>query len=802
MKRTLITLALAGAMAVLAAAGNVTAVLNDVYTAYARKDFAGAQKLLETALAGATDAGARLALGLELGDFYLDKQPDYRKAESIYTALIAQYPNAKDIGDVVYRLGVVQERQEKYLDAAQNYERVAIKYQGSTFSEDGLNAIERCFRKNYQDRAALVDSYPITRLEFDDMVSRSPSQYEKFPDKLKLLNQMIDDRLMFAAANRQGLAREPEFVAQLSDFRRDMMMQTWYDREVVKKVTVDDSMKRNYYAANRNTYITPEQVKAREILVKTKLTADSLYNLLVTGKLAFETLAKANSTAPDKDQGGNMGWFRRKVRTPEVVDTVAFGLKVGEISKPFKAGDNFMILKLEDRRERKDRSYDEVSSEIEGILKPRRTQARFQKLLEDMKKEHVVADTSALAKGKDTLALVDGMPVRQADLSVMMERIPPMYRAQFESPEGKQRVLDQLLTERVVMRQAEQNKYWLASDVIGSTLERERSLLTSTLKKREVTDKVKLDEKEIQADYKKTIKDFKVAEQVRAKEIVLKSRPEAEALRKQLTDTKHPVSFDSLARAVSAAPTRWAAGDMGMVSKGQKPKAIEKVLFGLSPKSISGVIKLTDTTFALYKVDEHRKAYTRPLSEVRPKIERKLRTEVEKQAEEQYKAGLREKAQIEIYLTEANTAPPPLESLPPMVEDTGAVPVITQEPIETPATRAVPAEILPQSVLASVYFDFDKVSVRAKYRAVLDSLALLLKSQSGGILVAGYCDKGGADDYNTALALRRANRVKDLLVKAGIEAARIEVKSLGKKEARAEARGDRWKDRRVDVIAK
>jgi peptidyl-prolyl cis-trans isomerase C len=795
MKRNLFGLILAAMVCAPVFAAGTGPVPDQVYSLYMTHDYAGARKLILDALSAARDADARFALNTELGDLYLDKLRDYPRAESTFRALIEQDSNAKNIADVVYRLGVTDEREEKFLDAAQEYEKVAIKYQGSTYADDALNAIERCFRKNYQDRAAYVDSYPITQLEFDDEVSKSPAQYEKFDEKLKLLNSMIDDRLLYAAALKANLTASPDFTSQMNDFRRDEMLQAWYDREVVKKVVIDDTMKKNYYQAHVNDYITPEQVHAREIQVKTRELADTIYGLVTAQKLPFESLAKARSVAPDKDRGGDMGFFRKNVRAKEI-DSAAFALKQGDISTPIKTADGYVILKIEDRRERKERTYDDVASEIEGRLKPEKTQTRLNDLLESLKRGHVVQDTGAIAKNKDTLATVDGQPVRTSDINTMMERIPPMYRTQFDSPEGKKRILDQLITEKLVLRVAEQNKYWLSSDVVGATIDREHSLLNDLIKKRETTDKVKIEDKAIQAEYQKTLKDFKVPEQVHAKEIVFKSRVLADSVRRLLTDPKHPISFDSMAKTVSVATTRWNSGDMGTITRGQKPKPVDNELFSLKPKTISPVVKVNDTSFTILRVEEHKAATVRPLAEVKPKIEHKLQQEAEKKLLDEYMANLRKGANIVIDLKEEPPESVPSETIPGETGDTGTA---TTAPVGKDLLH--PMQVSAQSVLGSVYFRLGKAGLDDAARKTLDSLASMLKAQPElKVLLVGNSDKVGTADAAEQVGLDRAKAVKAYLMKAGIDAGRMELKSLGKAQAKAEESSDYWKDRRVDVI--
>ncbi|TQD44398.1 DUF7507 domain-containing protein, partial [Marilutibacter aestuarii] len=67
-------------------------------------------------------------------------------------------------------------------------------------------------------------------------------------------------------------------------------------------------------------------------------------------------------------------------------------------------------------------------------------------------------------------------------------------------------------------------------------------------------------------------------------------------------------------------------------------------------------------------------------------------------------------------------------------------------------------------VLGTVLFDTDASTIKPRYDAVLDQVALLL-ADSGGTSVAiiGHADRRGSRDYNAALGLRRARAVFDAL---------------------------------------
>lgn len=81
----------------------------------------------------------------------------------------------------------------------------------------------------------------------------------------------------------------------------------------------------------------------------------------------------------------------------------------------------------------------------------------------------------------------------------------------------------------------------------------------------------------------------------------------------------------------------------------------------------------------------------------------------------------------------------------------------------------------------SIYFDFNKFSIRADARNVLERQAAWLKSNpSVTFSIEGHCDERGTREFNLALGERRANSVKDYLVTMGINPVRIKTISYGK----------------------
>jgi peptidoglycan-associated lipoprotein len=82
-----------------------------------------------------------------------------------------------------------------------------------------------------------------------------------------------------------------------------------------------------------------------------------------------------------------------------------------------------------------------------------------------------------------------------------------------------------------------------------------------------------------------------------------------------------------------------------------------------------------------------------------------------------------------------------------------------------------------------VFFDYDKYNIQADAQTTLSQDAAYLSSHPNvKILIGGYCDERGSDEYNLGLGQNRANSAKKVLVAAGIDASRIRVISYGKEK--------------------
>jgi len=128
----------------------------------------------------------------------------------------------------------------------------------------------------------------------------------------------------------------------------------------------------------------------------------------------------------------------------------------------------------------------------------------------------------------------------------------------------------------------------------------------------------------------------------------------------------------------------------------------------------------------------------------------------------------------------------------------------------TPPTAATPARPAPSefrslSDIADIHFDFDRWEIRTQDATVLDANAGWLKTNANHLLlIEGHADERGTNEYNLALAERRAKAAMNYLVSRGIAATRITVVSYGEERPTCSQREETcWaRNRRAHFLVK
>lgn len=80
----------------------------------------------------------------------------------------------------------------------------------------------------------------------------------------------------------------------------------------------------------------------------------------------------------------------------------------------------------------------------------------------------------------------------------------------------------------------------------------------------------------------------------------------------------------------------------------------------------------------------------------------------------------------------------------------------------------------------TVYFDFDRDTIRPEYETALNQHAAYLRAHtSTHVVLQGNTDARGTREYNLGLGERRANAVRQFLAVQGVNAGQVDVVSYG-----------------------
>jgi photosystem I P700 chlorophyll a apoprotein A2 len=125
--------------------------------------------------------------------------------------------------------------------------------------------------------------------------------------------------------------------------------------------------------------------------------------------------------------------------------------------------------------------------------------------------------------------------------------------------------------------------------------------------------------------------------------------------------------------------------------------------------------------------------------------------------------------------------------------------------------KETPAEVR-MELSSDVLFEFDKADILQEAEASLNKVAGVVKGfKSPAVMIFGHTDSKGADDYNLKLSRRRADSVKEWLVKkGGIDERIIQTTGFGKskpkvpntKQDGSDDPEGRRKNRRVEIVVK
>lgn len=221
-----------------------------------------------------------------------------------------------------------------------------------------------------------VNGKPVPQARVDALLQQATRNGQQ-PRTPELEDQVRDEvvlREMFVQeAVRRGLATSENYKNQIELARQSILIRELFNDEQTKRPLTQAEIKAEYDQAVGQT--GGQEFRARHILVEKEDEAKALIEK-IKGGAKFEDLAKKNSKDPGSGQnGGDLDWADPASYVPEF-SAALIKLKKGEMTnEPVKSQFGYHIIKLEDTREAKPPSLEELTPQIKQRLEQKRITA-------------------------------------------------------------------------------------------------------------------------------------------------------------------------------------------------------------------------------------------------------------------------------------------------------------------------------------------------------------------------------------------------------------------------------------------
>ncbi|MCC7108988.1 MAG: peptidylprolyl isomerase [Deltaproteobacteria bacterium] len=256
-----------------------------------------------------------------------------------------------------------------------------------------------------------------------------------------VLDDLIDEELLLQAAAKSGIVvRDDEVDRELqarvdgyppgtfqrllnaeqltlaelrAKVKRRLTQDAFLRARLAEATPITDAELQARFDATLKDKKVPEQVRARQILIKTSEEAVHVLDELRTRKIGFEAAAQKYSAAPDAQDGGDLGWFARG-DMPDAFD-VCFNLEKNTISDVVGSSYGFHIFQVLDHRDERPETLEGARARLEEELVRERQSEQLARLMGELR---AATPAKINAEVFDRVLLL--LPPAQAEPSTVM----------------------------------------------------------------------------------------------------------------------------------------------------------------------------------------------------------------------------------------------------------------------------------------------------------------------------------------------------------------------------------------------
>lgn len=227
----------------------------------------------------------------------------------------------------------------------------------------------------------------------DTLITDKLIEQEIANEEIEVSQEEIDEEMAAYMDSYGGEEAFNELLAsnsmEIADVESDIEVYLGTKKLLEPRITITDEEMTTYFEENKDYFAQEEQVQASHILVEDEATANEVYAKLENGADFSELAAEYSTDEQNSESGGDLGLFGRGAMV-EAFEEVAFSLDINEISEPVQTEFGYHIIKLVEKIEAKEATYEEAKEEIKSMLFADKMETEYSTWLEEKYSEYEI----------------------------------------------------------------------------------------------------------------------------------------------------------------------------------------------------------------------------------------------------------------------------------------------------------------------------------------------------------------------------------------------------------------------------
>lgn len=463
----------------------------------------------------------------------------------------------------------------------------------------------------------------------------------------KILDEMIDERLMIQDAVRIGLDNSNEYIEKYNLEKLNYSLEMLRKEEILNKINIsEEEMYEQFLLSN-------ETVRIRLLFIKNSTKAEKLLKSLKEGA-DFVALVKKESEDTEEiiKKEGDIGFNTRALLHKKMAD-IAFSLKEGEISDLIPLKNGFYIIRLEERKIPAMKIPEKPRERIRQNILAKKAAIQNDKYLASLKQKAKINVNEAAMNsislknkreiGEIVVATINGKPIKGKEI-ILRLRFAPRTKKKVSENKLKKTILDKLIRDKLLEMEVAKKNYEKDENLqryIRFTMD---SFILKLFKNKILNRAVKLDEDELKKYYKDHEREFKIPDKIRLRIIMLKKYEEAHLA---LEELKRGANFGIMAFEISKDQTAAKKGDTGWILSNRVAPEVEKKLEEMKIGEIDGPFR-TNLGYMILRLEDREKGKIVEFEKARNSIVNFLARKKYDQLSEEYIKKLRSISIIKI----------------------------------------------------------------------------------------------------------------------------------------------------------